>query len=737
MVPLSALLNVRPTSGPERAMRYNGFLTADVNGRAAPGYSSGQAQAAVERIAAETLPPGMRFEWTELTYQEILAGNTAVLIFPLSILLVFLVLAALYESLVLPLAIILIVPMALFGALTGVWLTHGDNNIFTQIGLMVLVGLSAKNSILIVEFARELEFAGHTPVQAAIEAARLRLRPILMTSTAFVMGVVPLAFATGAGAEMRRAMGVAVFSGMIGVTAFGIFLTPVFYVALRALCAQSRPQAARRGRARRGLRRRLGLNRMNSMNTMMRTLLALAVAILLAGCAERAAHRSPRRCRPTPAAFKERDPRWTPAAPAEAQPRGEWWKAFADPVLDDLVERADRANTSIQVAAARLVQARALVQSADADRMPQLGIGASALRGDGLSVTNLPAGSPRTLYAAAANASYELDLFGRLAQASRAAQLDAHAAEALLRSTKLLAQADVAQAYLGLRALDDERALVRRTVAAYRVTLDLTERRYRAGDVAELDVTRARTEVAATESEAFALDRQRAELEHAIAVLVGEPASTFSIKEDRLVHGAAARFPAGRAVDRAHAPSRRVGRAGRHARGPGARGSREGGMVPEHLAHRAGRACLDGSLRSLRLAGARVGDRRLLAQPIFDGGEARGGHPSSRAAQMDVAVAHYREQVLVAFRDVEDQLAALRLLAEQSDAQARAVSSAARTTALSDARYRNGLVSQLELLDAQRSELRNRRQALEVRSAQYQATVGLVRALGGGWGEGS
>jgi len=211
-----------------------------VNGGPAPGYSSGQAQAAVERIMAEILPPGMRFEWTELTYQEILAGNTAVLIFPLSILLVFLVLAALYESLVLPLSIILIVPMALFGALTGVWLTHGDNNIFTQIGLMVLVGLSAKNSILIVEFARELEFAGYTPVHAAVEAARLRLRPILMTSAAFVMGVVPLAFATGAGAEMRRAMGVAVFSGMIGVTAFGIFLTPVFYVALRAL-SRNRP----------------------------------------------------------------------------------------------------------------------------------------------------------------------------------------------------------------------------------------------------------------------------------------------------------------------------------------------------------------------------------------------------------------------------------------------------------------------------------------------------------------
>src|SRR5499427_1289437 len=235
MVPLTALLTLQPSAGPERAMRYNGFLSADVNGGAAPGFSSGQAQDAVERIAAETLPPGIGYEWTDLTYQEILAGDSTLLVFPLAILLVFLVLAALYESLTLPLSIILIVPMGLLAAMTGVWLSHGDNNIFTQIGLMVLVGLSAKNAILIVEFARELEFAGRSPMQAAIEASRLRLRPILMTSMAFVMGVVPLVLSTGAGAEMRHAMGVAVFAGMIGVTAFGLFLTPVFYVVLRKL----------------------------------------------------------------------------------------------------------------------------------------------------------------------------------------------------------------------------------------------------------------------------------------------------------------------------------------------------------------------------------------------------------------------------------------------------------------------------------------------------------------------
>ncbi len=235
MVPLSTLLKVTPTFGPDSVVRYNGFTAADINGSPAAGYSSGQAQAALEKIAAATLPRGVKLEWTDLTYQQILAGNSGLYVFPISVLLVFLVLAALYESLTLPLAIILIVPMSILSALLGVWLTRGDNNIFTQIGLMVLVGLSAKNAILIVEFARELEMQGRSIVDAAIESSRLRLRPILMTSFAFIMGVVPLVVSRGAGSEMRHAMGIAVFFGMLGVTLFGLLLTPVFYVLLRKL----------------------------------------------------------------------------------------------------------------------------------------------------------------------------------------------------------------------------------------------------------------------------------------------------------------------------------------------------------------------------------------------------------------------------------------------------------------------------------------------------------------------
>jgi len=235
MVPLGAVLRVSDTTGPESAMRYNAFRSADLNGGPAPGYSSGQAQQAITRILAETLPKGMAFEWTELTFQQEIAGNTAVLVFPICVLLVFLVLAAKYESLFLPLAIILIVPMCLLSAIAGVWISGGDNNIFTQIGFFVLAGLACKNAILIVEFAREIELRGESIGAAAIKAARLRLRPILMTSFAFIMGVVPLVLSSGAGAEMRHAMGVAVFAGMLGVTFFGLFLTPVFYVLLRKM----------------------------------------------------------------------------------------------------------------------------------------------------------------------------------------------------------------------------------------------------------------------------------------------------------------------------------------------------------------------------------------------------------------------------------------------------------------------------------------------------------------------
>ncbi|MDX3934468.1 efflux RND transporter permease subunit [Stenotrophomonas sp.] len=245
MLPLSSFVTVTPSSGPDRVIHYNGYPSADISGGAPPGVSSGQVVAVMERLAKEVLPEGVSFEWTELTYQQKLAGDAALYIFPLCVLLAYLILAAQYNSWLLPLSVLLIVPMCLLSAIGGVWLMGGDNNVFVQIGLIVLVGLAAKNAILIVEFARTLEAEGWATVDAVVEACRLRLRPIVMTSLAFIAGVVPLVLATGAGAEMRQAMGVAVFAGMLGVTVFGLFLTPVFYVVIRRI--SSRFEGRKRG----------------------------------------------------------------------------------------------------------------------------------------------------------------------------------------------------------------------------------------------------------------------------------------------------------------------------------------------------------------------------------------------------------------------------------------------------------------------------------------------------------
>jgi multidrug efflux pump subunit AcrB len=239
-VPLGSFTTVRDISGPSRVPRYNLYPAAELDGSAAPGYSQGQAIDIMQKLAAETLPPGFSYEWTDLALQQIRAGDTAMFAFALGVAFVFLVLAAQFESLMLPLAVILIVPMSLIASITGVIMRGMDNNILTQVGFIVLIGLAAKNAILIVEFADQLQKQGRDRFAAATEAARLRMRPIIMTSLAFILGVVPLVWAIGAGAELRQALGTAVFAGMIGVTVFGLIFTPVFYVVCGWILSQMR-----------------------------------------------------------------------------------------------------------------------------------------------------------------------------------------------------------------------------------------------------------------------------------------------------------------------------------------------------------------------------------------------------------------------------------------------------------------------------------------------------------------
>ncbi|MBT9491938.1 MAG: efflux transporter outer membrane subunit [Paucibacter sp.] len=457
-------------------------------------------------------------------------------------------------------------------------------------------------------------------------------------------------------------------------------------------------------------------------------LLPLLAALVLAGCANLATI-EPHPLPVVPEAFKTAS-----AAPTTAV-QTDWWTSFADPVLNDLTERALAHNTSIQAAAARLAQARALLRSSEADRALQVGASAGAGRQGGDAAR--AAGTSGTQLTAGVNLSYEIDVMGRLSQASQAAALDAQAREALLQSARLLVQADVAQSYFALRALDAERALMRDTVAAYNDTLKLTEKRHAAGDVAELDVARMRTEVAATQAQAIALDRRRQELEHALALLAGELPSSLTVKDSAaegvwsellpiipagVPSSVLARRPDVAAAESAvKAAQARLGVAQKAWLPTLALTASAGGASPE--------------LSDLFKTSAGLwGINALLNLPLFDGGRREAGVQGA-AAQWDAAAASYREQVLIAFRDVEDQLSALQYLAAQSQVQALAVQSATRAMQLSDSRYRNGLVNQLELLDARRSELSLRRQALQVRAAQYQSTVGLIKALGGGWGQ--
>ena len=457
------------------------------------------------------------------------------------------------------------------------------------------------------------------------------------------------------------------------------------------------------------------------------SLIPLVAALALAGCAS--APFAPTAAPAAPAAFKEDGAaRFVDVAPAAAQPRGAWWTVFADPVLDDLVQRATASNTDVQQAAARVLAARALLRDAQADLLPQVGASVGASRATVQPGLSQFPGQAANLGTAGFSASWEPDFFGKLTKTKNAAALDAKSREAALQSARLVVQSDVAQAYF-------ERDITRQTVAAYADTLRLTERRYQAGDVAELDLARVQAEVASTNSQALALDRERALREHALAVLLGELPTAFALKEadwNGALPGIPAGVPGTVLTRRPDVASAQLAMQAAEARAGVARLA----WFPDvALTANGGYASTD--LGDLFKWSARSwGIGALLSLPVFDGGRREAGVQTANA-QWDIAAATYREQVLVAFRDVEDQLASLRLLADQAGAQKVAVDAAARATRLSDARYRNGLVSQLELLDARRSELADRRVAVQVRAAQYQATVGLIRALGGGWGEAS
>jgi outer membrane protein, multidrug efflux system len=430
-----------------------------------------------------------------------------------------------------------------------------------------------------------------------------------------------------------------------------------------------------------------------------------------------------------PVAFKEATGKWIAATPSEAQPRGTWWKVFADYVLDDLIERANQGNTNIKQAASRLEQARVLVRGANANRSIQVGANASASRQGGTLIN--AAGVNGTLINTSINLSYETDFFGRLSKAGEATRLDAKAREALMLSARLVVQTDVAQTYFSLRGLDNEIGVLRAGIDAQQELLQMAERRARSGLATEIDAERVRAALASVEFERLTLERQRAQLEHALAVLIGEVPSAFSF-EARNWAGALPAIPPGipsaLLARRADVSAAQASMLAAQAR----LGAADAAWFPSlSLTGSSGYASPELSeLFRTSLLDWAIG--AALSLPLFDGGR-REAALKGASADLELQYGAYREQILVAFRDVEDQLSALRLLAEQAGSQERAVTSAMHISKLSDSRFRSGLTSKQEVLDARQVELLNLRKAVQVRSTQFQTTVGLVKALGGSW----
>jgi multidrug efflux system outer membrane protein len=728
MVPLGTLVKVREAYGPDRAMRYNGYPAAEINGGPAPGFSSGQAEALMAKLATENLPKGLAYEWTDLTYQRILAGNTAVYVYPLCLLLVFLVLAAQYESFRLPLAIILIVPMCLLFAIVGVWLKGSDNNIFTQIGLIVLVGLACKNAILIVEFAKHKQDDGKSPVEAAIEACRLRLRPILMTSIAFIAGVFPLVKSHGAGAEMRQAMGIAVFSGMIGVTLFGLFLTPVFYVTLMKLGWRRKPipTPASQGPA---------LGSTGAAAGAATVALFLAVTPVQAGpLTVGPDYRPP--TNESAAAYKAAQlGSWKEGQPLDNVPKGNWWEIFGDTGLNQFESQAVQANQELKAAVARVDQARATARVARGDLLPTLNLDPSFSR-QRFSPNQEPTFGPLTVntFRAPFDLSYEIDLWGRVRRGFESARADAQASLAAFYNVLLTLQSDVAQNYFALRALDAEIATVTGTVDLRKEQVRLVRSRFEGGIGSELDVARAETELATTEAEAAALAQRRNELENAIAILVGSSPSSFRLpalgSTDWNPQPPA--VPAGLPADLLE---RRpdVAEAERRLASANARiGVAKAAFFPV-LSLTGSGGFVSGDIDSLFNWDSRtwsVGPS--LSLPIFAGGRNRANYKRSQAA-FEEAVARYRQQVLVAFGEVENSLSGIRHLIDEAAARQRAVANARRAAELATDRYRSGIVSYLEVVDASRDALLAERANAQLAGQRLIAAVQLIKALGGGW----
>jgi multidrug efflux pump len=714
MVPLGSLVDIHRTTGPDRVLRYNMYPAAEINGDTAPGFGSGQAIATMDRLAAEVLPRGFGFEWTDIAYQQILAGNTALIIFPICVLFVFLVLAAQYESWVLPLAIILIVPMCLLSAITGVWLRGLDNNILTQIGFVVLVALACKNAILIVEFAKDEQAAGKDRIAAAIEACRIRLRPILMTSFAFILGVVPLFFATGAGAEMLRALGTSVLSGMLGVTFFGLFLTPVFYVIIRWFVEGRREKPEPSS---------------NYVGTLATIALVPCLLVLLSGCMTVGPdYKAPQTQMPEAFANQAQEGLSTEAVETV------WWRGFQDNGLDRVVELALANNHDLRVAVARIREARALLSESEFDRYPTVTAQTSYTR-QRLSQAVVPTSDRDIeLYDAGFDASWELDFFGRVRRSIEARVADVGAAEASRRDVVVSLLAEVARNYFELRGTQHRLAVARQNAENQRQTLELTIALLEGGRGTELDTSRAEAQLTSTLAGIPPLETAIKRAIYRLGVLTGQGPTALdaALSEPLPLPALPTLVALGRPEDLLRRrPDIRVTERNLAA------ATADVGVATADLFPRVTLAGSVGIQAGSFLRLGEGGSDRFAVGPgifwaAFDLGRVR-ALIRAADARTEAALAQYEQRVLLALEetdgaliDFDRQKARRELLRTSARASEQAMS-------LARLRFQSGVADFLTVLDAERTLLEAQDRLAESETLAATALVAVYKALGGGW----